>query len=291
VRRSHASVRVALLLFALAQAPHGLAFGPQGHRTVGAIAGQLLTASARAEVERLLADDLDRFGNPSGRHTLEAVSVWADELSGTTQARPRWHYDNEPVCGSASMALICPDGECASAQLQRLVGVLSDRHAPVRTRNEALKWVVHLVGDLHQPLHAADNRDRGGNEVRVVLAGVRTRGHETLHRAWDNDFVYLALGARSRQQPPAELDVLVREAQTLLGEAGVGDVPQWLSESNHLARNIAYAYPGFACGAGPRSDIVLDEAYVARAAALTRERLLLGGARLAALLNRSLGGG
>jgi hypothetical protein len=273
----------------LAQAPHGLAFGPQGHRTVGAIADRLLTASAQAQVERLLADDLDRLGNPSGRHTLEAVSVWADELSGTTQARPHWHYDNEPVCGSESMALICPDGECASAQLQRLTGVLSDQHAATRARNEALKWVVHLVGDLHQPLHAANNADRGGNEVTVVLVGVRTRGRETLHRAWDNDFVRLALGSRTRQQPPAELGALVIEAQTLLQEAGARDPDQWLSESNHLARNVVYRYGGFACGVVPRSDIVLDEAYVTQAAALTRERLLLAGARLAALLNRSLG--
>jgi hypothetical protein len=237
-----------------------------------------------------LADDVDRWGEPSGRRTLEAVSVWADELSGTAQARPRWHYDNEPVCGRVELDVICRDGECASVQLQRLIGVLADPQATLRARNEALKWVVHLVGDLHQPLHAADNADRGGNQVAVVVTGVRTRGHETLHRAWDNDFVRLALESSSRQQPPADLSALVHEAQGLLREAGVGDPDQWRSESNHLARNVAYRYRGFACGVLPRSDIVLDQAYVTQAKALTRERLLLAGARLAGVLNRSLGG-
>ena len=90
-----AGARLALLLI-LAHAPLALAWGPQGHRTVGAIADRLLTAQTRAAVSRLLADDRDKFGNPSGRTTLEEVSVWSDEIYGTPAARPRWHYDNAP---------------------------------------------------------------------------------------------------------------------------------------------------------------------------------------------------
>ena len=279
------------LLLILAHAPLALAWGPQGHRTVGAIADRLLTPQARAVVQRLLADDRDKFGNPSGRTTLEQVSVWSDEIHGTPAARPRWHYDNAPVCGAVLIGAVCPDGDCASEQLQRLSSVMADPQAAPRARNEALKWVVHLVGDLHQPLHAADNQDRGGNAVPVALAAVRTRGRESLHRAWDNDFVKLALESRNRQQPPADMDALVSGAQTLLGEAGAGNPASWASESNNLARNVAYRYPGFACGAVPHTIVVLDQAYVSGAAALVRERLLLAGARLANLLNRRLGGG
>jgi hypothetical protein len=268
-----------------------MAWGPQGHRTVGAIADRLLTPRARAVVLRLLADDRDKFGNASGRTTLEEVSVWSDEIYGTAAAHPHWHYDNAPVCGPVVIAAVCPDGDCASEQLKRLISVMADPQAAPRARNEALKWVVHLVGDLHQPLHAADDGDRGGNAVQVALAGLRTRGRESLHRAWDNDFVQLALQARNRQQPPGDVDTLASAAQTLLGAAGEGNPDSWASESNNLARNVAYRYPGFACGAPPPTIVVLDQAYVTSAAALVRERLLLAGARLANLLNRRLGGG
>src|SRR5579863_5171465 len=192
-------------VLALVCVPCAFAWGPQGHRTVGAIADRLVTPAARAQVTQLLAADLDRFGNPSGRTTLESVAVWADEIRGTAADRPRWHYDDVPLCASAPRESYCAGGQCNSAQLERLTAVLADSHADLRTRNEALKWIVHLVGDMHQPLHAADNDDRGGNGVQVALAGVKTRGRESLHRAWDNDFVRLALQARNRQQPPADI--------------------------------------------------------------------------------------
>ena len=67
---------------------------------------------------------------------------------------------------------------CASAQLERHLKILADKTATTRSRNEALKWIVHLVGDIHQPLHASDNADRGGNSVLV-------RGAANLHSVWD----------------------------------------------------------------------------------------------------------
>ncbi len=280
----------ALLLCSLPLAPAALAWGPQGHRTVGAIADRLLAPQTQVVVAQLLAQDADKFGNPSGRTTLEAVSVWADEITPTPAGHARWHYDNEPVCAVSAAARPCRDGECGSVQLKRLIAVMSDPRAPRRARNEALKWVVHLVGDLHQPLHAADNGDRGGNLVQVALAGVRTRGRESLHRAWDNDLARIGLDARNRQRVPPELAALVSEAQTLLGEAGQGSVDSWVRESNSLARNVAYRYAGFDCRGPPAGIVVLDRQYVADGAALARERLLLAGARLAGLLNQTLGG-
>ncbi|MGP8033073.1 MAG: S1/P1 nuclease [Steroidobacteraceae bacterium] len=279
---------VATLALALAYAPLAAAWGPQGHRTVGAIADRLLTPAARSGVAQLLAADLDRFGNPSGRTTLESVSVWADEIRGTPADEPRWHYDDIPVCGSAQRDEYCPAGQCNSAQLERLSGVLADRQADLRTRNEALKWIVHLVADLHQPLHAADNADAGGNRVTVALAGVRTRGRESLHRAWDGELVRLALELRNRQRPPPDIDALAHEARALTATAGQGTPASWARESNHLARNVAYAYPGFACGRVPDGIVVLDRGYQREAEGIIRERLLLAGGRLANLLNELL---
>jgi len=278
----------AALTLSVAYVPGAGAWGPQGHRTVGAIADRLLTPVARAQVAELLAADLDKFGNPSGRTTLESVAVWADEIRGTRADQPRWHYDDVPLCASTARDSYCPGGACNSAQLERLTAVLADRHAELRARNEALKWIVHLVGDIHQPLHAADNGDLGGNRVRVALEGVHTRGRLTLHGAWDSELVTLALQTRSRQRPPRDIDALAREARSLVAEAGQGTPSSWASESNHLARSVAYQYPGFACGSAPAGLVVLDRDYQHEAERIVRERLLLAGGRLANLLNETL---
>jgi hypothetical protein len=286
IRSTPARAAFAVILVLIA--PAVLAWGPQGHRTIGAIADRLLTPGAHAAVLRLLEDDRDKFGELSGRTTLESVSEWADELHGTEAARPSWHYDDVPICGSEEKARYCPDGQCNTEQLKRLIGVLGDTRAAARERNEALKWVVHLVGDIHQPLHAADNSDHGGNLVPVALEGVRTRGRENLHRAWDNDLVQLALHAPNRQQPPRDIDALAGEAANLEREVGQGTPDSWARESNNLARNVAYHYPGFACNGVPAGIVVLDAAYLDDAGVVVRERLLLAGARLANLLNRTL---
>ncbi|HEX8784158.1 MAG TPA: S1/P1 nuclease [Steroidobacteraceae bacterium] len=286
-RRS--TLRTGALAAGLLLAAQGaLAWGPQGHRTIGAIADRLLTPAAHTAVLRILENDLDKFDAPSGRTTLEAVSVWADELHGTPAARPSWHYDDVPICGSEEKARYCPDGQCNTEQLKRLIGVLGDARAPPRERDEALKWVVHLVGDIHQPLHAADNGDHGGNLVPVALEGVHTRGSENLHRAWDNDLVQLVLHSRNRQQPPRDIDALAAEASNLAQQVGQGSPDSWARESNNLARNVAYHYAGFACNSRPAGVVVLDAAYLDDAELVVRERLLLAGARLAALLNRAL---
>jgi hypothetical protein len=284
----HPLRRLASALLLSLCAPLAAAWGPQGHRTVGAIADRLLTPPAHTAVLTLLAGDLDKFGAPSGRTTLEAVAVWADEIRGTPADRPRWHYDDIPVCGGAPRGRYCPDGQCNTAQLERLSALLRDPRATARERNEALKWLVHLVADIHQPLHAADNHDHGGNDVTVVLAGVRTRGRESLHRAWDNELVTLALHSRNRQQPPANIAALAVEARSLVGDAGQGSPDSWAVESNNLARNVAYTYAGFACNIVPQGTVVLDAAYQQQAEALVRERLLLAGARLAAVVNQTL---
>jgi nuclease S1 len=288
--RSATGVAVGLLLaapFAFA-APLAFAWGPQGHRTIGAIADRLLTPEAHAQVLQILADDRDKFGNASGRTTLESVSLWADEVRGSAADRPSWHYDDFPVCGTVDKARYCPDGQCNSEQLKRLIAVLGDTHAPPRERDEALKWIVHLVGDIHQPLHAADNADHGGNLVPVVLEGVHTRGRENLHRAWDNDLVQLALHTRDHQRPPPDIDALAAEALHLGREVGEGTPDSWALESNNLARNVAYHYPGFACHSVPPGIVALDSTYFDDAELVVRERLLLAGARLATLLNSTL---
>jgi hypothetical protein len=117
---------------------------------------------------------------------------------------------------------------------------------------------------------------------------VRTHGRQNLHRVWDTELVTLALHTRNRQQPPDDIDALAGEARSLWLDGGQGSPDSWTSESNHLARNVAYNFPGFVCDRVPEGTVVLDAAYQLDAEEIVHERLLLAGARLAALLNQML---
>jgi hypothetical protein len=166
------------------------AWGPEGHRMVGAIADLHLGAEAARQVAFLLERDRLADRTPSARRTLAEVAYWADEIKDYPWGKGRgsWHYDNIPVCGDADPERYCRKGACASAQLARHIAILGDRKQRLRERNEALKWVVHLVGDIHQPLHAGDNHDQGGNRVEVAFFGARDNapyGTIRLHTIWD----------------------------------------------------------------------------------------------------------
>src|SRR5262249_5912256 len=164
----------------------------------------------------------------------------------------------------------------------RLLDVVSDTSAAPRERNEALKWIVHLVGDIHQPLHSADNKDRGGNKVAVALEGVKTKGKAELHGVWDNELVAATLHAKSRQQPPANIKALAQNAQALMATKGQGAPDSWADESHQLAHDVAYHYTQFACAQVPSKIVVLDSGYQQEAERVIHDRLLLAGARLAA---------
>jgi len=302
--KSTARAALATLLAAMAAVVH--AWGPVGHRVVGGVADRLLNDQARAQVALLLADDRDKNGDPSGRTTLAQVSTWADEIRRTPADRPLRHFDDIPVCGTIPQdSAWCPaNGECASDQITQLLFVLRDSGRPVRERNEALKWIVHLVGDIHQPLHAASNiyaagardeegnaTDRGGNDVTVALFGVKTRGKRELHAVWDNDLVNLALGLRvtDRAGPSDEmLDRLASQARAIATDRLGGTPLDWAMESNALARKVAYHFAGFTCGQPSNGIVVLDTKYIETATQLIPGQLELAGARLAAVLNENL---
>jgi hypothetical protein len=282
-----AAVVVALLCLPTSSA----AWGPLGHQAVGAVADARLSPAARSEVLRLLVADVGRDGAPSGRSTLAQVSTWADEIRGSDADRPRWHYDNVPACRAAPPARDwCPRDECASARVESLLSVLADRRRPLRERNEALKWVVHLAGDMHQPLHAADYAE-GGTQVPVVLEGRsqrRDRHLLTLHSAWDVWLADAALHAHGGQPlPDATIRSLVMRAARTDPARVRTPASAWPTESNALARSAALDFPGFGCGDPPRAPVRLSRGYQQRAQRVITDQLALAGARLAEVLNRA----
>jgi hypothetical protein len=165
----------ALLILFVAIVP-GLshAWGATGHRVIADLAQLRLTPATAVEVEKLLALE--------GTARLADVSTWADEHR--SQATSRWHYVNLGSDCRYREEEHCPDGQCVVAAIDRQARVLASK-APDLVRLKALKYLVHLVADVHQPLHAGFAEDRGGNLFQVQWAG---RG-SNLHRVWDSGLI------------------------------------------------------------------------------------------------------
>lgn len=279
---------VAMLALVAAWAPvTAYAWGAEGHRIVGMIADDLLDPPTRAAVREL-----------AGQESLADLATWMDEerprLSHVLPGSARWHYDDLPVCPSA-MTDPCPNGDCASKALERYRALLANRAADPAQRLLALRIVVHLIGDIHQPMHAADDDDRGGNEVEVSGSGrarggkrAHAKGHaHSLHAAWDVDFVRAAVGDESEKEFAADR---VAEHGRDLRRIEAGSFTAWIAESHRLARDFAYGQlPGFACGVRLREPVVLSPHYREEAPRIVSERLALAGIRLAAVLRASLG--
>jgi hypothetical protein len=257
----------------------------------GDIAARHLTAKAQAQISELLRNDRLADGEPSGRRTLGEIASWADEIKDFNWGRRRasWHYDDVPLCGAAEYASYCRDDRCASAQLARQIEVLGDPRARPRTRNEALKWVVHLIGDIHQPLHAANRGDRGGNLVQVSFFGARDNppyGSLNLHAIWDVHMLARFVSERGGER------VLVSAPIADADRRGweQGSISDWIAESHALARDRVYAALPVAASCGVRiaGVVALGDAYYASSAPVIDLQIRKAGVRLARVLNEAL---
>jgi hypothetical protein len=263
------------------------AWGEPGHRITGLVAERLLTPQSRAGLRELM-----------GNTDLGTMSVFMDRQKDALEQRVpgsrEWHYDNRPVCDpQARRADYCPGGDCASVQITRHYQRLIDPRSSRDERRLAVHVLVHLVGDIHQPLHASDHGDGGGNGTKVSFRRADGRERRTnLHAAWDSDFVRAAFTTLDER----------RIAQSLVSQAGPaairamqkGAATQWIAESYAIAQDSAYGrLPGFACGGdgGPSrfaaERLHLGPGYVTAATGLVRKQLLQAGVRIAHVLNRA----
>ena len=279
----------AAIAFVAANPPPALAWGESGHRIVASIAERMLTPEARAEVDRILADER-AFGVPECPVTnLQDAARWADCV------RPlkayaytaTWHFDDIPLCRAAQREAYCAEGNCLSAQTERLIGVLSDRTADRKARLEALKFVVHFIGDLHQPLHASDNGDRGGNDVPTSFFGSTDKdGKQNLHRVWDSRLAEKLLAGSG--DPASTLFAQLKPLEAAAWQQG--GIEDWMRETHAIAVDVTYAElpRPLACNAKGGERETLEQAYYDRAAPVVSQQLLKAGVRLAEVLNRSL---
>ncbi|MGH8113290.1 MAG: S1/P1 nuclease, partial [Rhodanobacteraceae bacterium] len=222
MRREHRRRGLPWVLAGLLWAPAAFAWGPLGHRIVADLAAAQLTPAARAEVARLLA--------VTGARDLSQVANWADQLRDTDPAlfrrTKRLHYVNfHSADCTYDPPRDCRGGDCAVAAIDRYSAILANRANPPAQRAQALAFVVHFVGDIHQPLHADYRDDAGGNDFQV-----RWRGRGTnLHRVWDS----LMLGT-------AHLSAAgyARKLQAERTPIAVGGTPaEWAEESCRIDRD------------------------------------------------------
>jgi len=267
-------MRVLQVIFAglLAAASHmAWAWGAQGHRLVGSVADLDLTPRTRIAVTQLMG----------GNDSLSSVSTWMDEVRSDQRfayLKP-WHFVNINVCHPK--AVPCPSGNCAPERIKWAIGELKSHDA--QRQDMGLKVLVHLVGDIHQPLHAADNDDLGGNKVMVTNRRCARDGCE-LHSYWDTYLVKRAVrGVKFAQVPQA-----LHDAFSALPARDRDDPYAWAQESEALAKSVAYNFSGFACG--QVTDVTLDPAYDEQAVEVVRSQIAKAGKRLARILNEIFDG-
>jgi hypothetical protein len=236
---------------------------------VARLAAAHLTPAASARVKEILGPDA----------TLASVASWADQVRNSRRDSGPWHYIDIPINQPhLDMTRDCPKSDCVIAKIDDFRKALADPATKPEQRKEALMFLVHFIGDMHQPLHCSDNKDRGGNEVRVEFFG----RNMNLHSTWDG-------GLLGRIDSGSE-DVVFAELSKDLtnGRArkwGKGTVSDWAEQSHKVAVKIVYGKLPAAPAGGP---VKITPQYETVADPLIKEQIERGGARLATVLNAAL---
>lgn len=240
-----------------------LSWGVIGHRAIGKIAENHLTSNAKAAVHDLL-----------GGETLADASTWADEVRNQPEYKSTapWHYINLPLGLSYSDFQQRVEGMSEAnvfSALQQQEQIVADKAAPREKKIEALKFIVHFVGDLHQPMHVSRAEDKGGNTIQLNYNGQGTN----LHSVWDSKLIeregtdYQQLTEKCDHASPAQ----IRQWQN-------DPVIKWLWESYEISSKL-YAE------VDAMKSRSIDDSYYTAHIGIIHERLEQAGIRLAGVLN------
>ncbi len=262
---SRAAALVLAVLLAL-PAP-AFAWGRNGHRASARLAESRLTPEAKAAIRAILDEG----------ETLADASTWADEHSRDVPGSASWHYVNVPIDAPRYDDRYCRDN-CVVSRLAEFRRILADPTAPGPRRRMALRYVAHLVQDLHQPLHVGDRRDRGGNAVQVTFFDDDSTN---LHQVWDSGI--LRREFRNERAVTAALFEVARRPTSRDWTGGKAE--DWADESLAAARN-AYLVPG--TDRMIRSGERLGREYQDVQIRVVVERLTKAGLRLSEILNADL---
>lgn len=245
-----------LLVSITASASAPVYWGQIGHRTIGHIADGLLSKKATKHVKRVL-----------GTETLAEVSTWMDEIRSDNSYRyaNTWHYCTIPDGMTYETAPKQEGGDVIWA-IEKIVKELKDGGLSAEDEAKNLKFLVHLVGDIHQPLHVGNGEDRGGNDVKVQWFGTNTN----LHSVWDSRMI------DGKQFSYTEFANWVNHAsKAQIKQWQAATVRDWAIESMSY-RDQVYAVP---------ENGRLSYRYSYDNFDLVKQRVLQAGVRLAGVIN------
>jgi hypothetical protein len=275
----------------LAFAGPALAWGDLGHQVTALIAYRHLAAPARVSLDALLRGDPDSLTAPD----FASRASWADRYRNTHRETAAWHYvDMEidhpdltaacfdfPALHSGQAASAGPAEDCIVNKISEFEAELRNPATSPAERFMALKFLIHFIGDLHQPLHATDHDDHGGNCIGLAPS---PDGHDTnLHAYWDVGVVE-ALG-ESPSAIAADLDARITPSQLIAW--GQGDARAWAMESFELGRKDVYSLTSRPT-CNDHGTVALTTEYEVAAARDAALQLEKAGVRMAAVLNRAL---
>lgn len=249
--------------------PHSLyAWGEAGHRIVAGVAERSLDKQARKEIRALI-----------GEASLASISDWADRIRGDRPETAPWHFVGIPFKASRyDPKRDCAGGECVIGAIERFRRILSDRDRPAEERAEALKFLVHFVADLHQPLHTVDRGDRGGNDVPVTFFGEKiypfSEKRWNLHTVWDSGLIDQT--GLSGAAYVAHLGVWLKKRS--IWDLQKGTAVDWALEAHRTAVDVAYRLP---------KNRRLSKNYLEKSRPVMDALLAKAGVRLARVLNEA----
>ena len=255
MNRSRRTCCSTLFLFAIiGLAPSAWGWGCTGHQVVAVIAEKHLNPHARDMVAQILAAGpidpaLRRF---CGANTLDAFadsSTWADDQRSIQPATAGWHFIDIPRgVAKGDIASYCPPSiSCITSAIDDQMAILRNINASAQARADALRYIIHFFGDLHQPLHATSNNDLGGNCVPVSFFGAAPQEKNVakesyapnLHGIWDTDIVERFANGQTPQQFADEMGIRFKaRIPTWLRERV--DVVSWAWDSHQIAEDTVY---------------------------------------------------
>ena len=233
---------------------------------MGHIAQENLTAETWEKIRAILRP------RPPVSEALARAAVWPDRTGRKIKDMSSYHYVNFTTQGkSYNRDRNCPRRNCIIEALRWYQRVIVDERAPLNARRIAIRFVVHLTGDIHQPLHAGHKKDRGGNRIFVEYRGSKVK----LHKLWDKSLIDgEELGSPSEIARRLDEGVTADDRQAWQA----GPVDRWAVESLSLARSHAYKIP--------EMGEITDE-YIGSALTVIRQRLAQAGVRLSWILNEA----